>query len=841
MAWLLVSGGLTYVGAAAVTTSDRTTPASFAGFATGSSLHADAIQAALVGPRIADVDEAFAGATVNTAGLPGTMANEFGESIQPDDVTGKQAAARGSGLEVGLATDLPAGVNDPNTHQVLLAGQADATARPDTPTVTKQIGPVNLDPIAFASLLTGQAQAQFGDLLGRCPSLPLVNPFSRGRGDAADVQLINAGTGSPAGFSVPVVSTDTPGQTVTFSEAKTFPIDNGDGTFGLVSEVRQRLVPVKVANQLLITVLGEVVLRATVTGKPGGSKIEYSPPTGGTNLVLIQQLGVGNIPIPGAPILQLTLQQLLGAGGLVLPANPLVNLAVGEAPRARFGVSGTPVTDSAHGSDTKAEAAVDVLRLQVLPGVAHLTDIRLGHMEVSAQVPAGGFSFNDCGVLKVTKNTIGAVSGPFVFHVSCPGLSPSDALLPTESDFTLAAGATKSISLPTGTQCTVTEPGKGTATTTVVSETGSPAATGADTTNGVVTIPAGMIAVIVGFTNQSNGQLQVIKSSQAGLVGPYAFSAACTPAAPAVPATFTLLPNDSKTFGPITGGTTCTVTETDKGDSSVTRVVDSTAPNNDGSVLIAGAGTQTVSFSNAGPPLVISKTATGASAGKGPFTFHLDCKDPAGVTVALSAADSDFTLAGGQSKQLKTDMPDGSTCVVTETNNGGATTTIATDTVGASNDRTVTVTHGQTQAVNFTNNFDPPIKLVITKTVVGTGTGPFTFHLQCFPSVAGGTPLVLPAGDADFTLSAGQSKSIANLPNNALCVVTETDARGAARTFQESSGTPNDGAVIIPVSGAAQVGVTNTFPTPIVEPTVNASVIPALPVAPVVVAPRTVG
>src|SRR5690348_717627 len=100
MAWLLVSSGLAYVGAAAVTGADRTTPASFNGFATGTVLHADAIQAGAAGPRIADVDEAFGGATVNTAGLPATATNEFGESIQPDTVTGKQAAARGSGLDV---------------------------------------------------------------------------------------------------------------------------------------------------------------------------------------------------------------------------------------------------------------------------------------------------------------------------------------------------------------------------------------------------------------------------------------------------------------------------------------------------------------------------------------------------------------------------------------------------------------------------------------------------------------------------------------------------------------------------------------------------------------------
>jgi hypothetical protein len=58
--------------------------------------------------------------------------------------------------------------------------------------------------------------------------------------------------------------------------------------------------------------------------------------------------------------------------------------------------------------------------------------------------------------------------------------------------------------------------------------------------------------------------------------------------------------------------------------------------------------------------------------------------------------------------------------------------------------------------------------------------------------------------------------------------VTETDSRGATRTFSESSGTPNDGVVVIPTAGAAQVGVTNTFVAPAA-------------VSPAVIQPRTVG
>jgi hypothetical protein len=297
-----------------------------------------------------------------------------------------------------------------------------------------------------------------------------------------------------------------------------------------------------------------------------------------------------------------------------------------------------------------------------------------------------------------------------------------------------------------------------------------------------------------------------------------------------VPATFKLDPNGSITFSNIPGGSTCTVKETDPGKAVVTRITDSTAPNNDGIVTIAGGDTQTVTFSNAGPPVVISKVVSGESNGKGPFKFHVDCSDANGA-IALSSADADFTLAGGADHTINQDLPDGATCVVTEVDNGKATSTVPTDTSGASNDRTVVVKHGETQTVAFTNNFAAQIKLVVTKTVVGTGSGPFAFHVTC---TSNGAAVTLAAGDADFTLNGGGSKSIAGIPDGSRCTVTETDARGGTRTYSEASGTANDGVVTIPVDGSVTVGVTNTF---------TAAITPRTPsqVEATVVQPRTVG
>jgi hypothetical protein len=809
MAWLLVAGGLTYVGTAAVTTSDKLTPASFSGYATGTALHVTGVQS--LPDRIADVDLAFSAASAKSNGLNAAgavvvnTANEFGVKIQPAliPLTGKTASGRGAGLELGLGVSPPV---DPATRQLILTGIAEAVAPPNSALVTQNTV-IPGDPVIYAALLEGQAQAKFGDLLDRCPTTPLANPFGFGRGFAADVQLVNAGGTTPAGaFAAPLVATDTNTVSVTETRSRVFPIFNGDGTFGLKAVIESEAVPIRLnlppddieANDVVIDV-GKASLTLTATGKPNGAKVEYSaPPTpnvivGGTPVVVLPPIV---IPIPG--LLQVIIAQ--------------------DPPRAIGGdntSSPTPATNTTPNDGTTASAAVDGVRIGIpsalpLPVDPILVDLAVQHFEGSLKVPPGGFSFNDCGQLKVTKSVVGAATGPFKFHVDCPGV----VLTPTEADFELADGASKIISVPSTKQCTVTETDAGTATAT----TGVPA---------TVTIPRNMGVVEVNVTNLSEGILKVSKTAQSGLKGPFTFAAACVgPTGAAipttvVPASFTLNPNESRQFDHIPGGTTCTVTETDKGDSSVTRITDSTAPNDDGKVTIAGGDTQTVTFSNAGPPLVISKTATGESAGKGPFKFHLECKDPAGTAIALDAADADFTLNAGQDHPIKKDMADGSTCVVTEVDSGGATSVVPTDTSGASDDRTVTLKHGETQNVTFTNNFAPQIKLVVSKTVVGNGTGPFKFHLAC-------TGVTLPAADADFSLNGGESRSFKSIPDGSTCTLTETDSRGATRTFAESSGTPNDGVVVIPTNGAAQVGVTNTFVTPAT-------------VQPRVIQPRTVG
>jgi hypothetical protein len=90
----------------------------------------------------------------------------------------------------------------------------------------------------------------------------------------------------------------------------------------------------------------------------------------------------------------LAFQDIFGEEGLVLPIDPLVNIAIGEDPRAIAAPGSVPDPDSKPSiaaNGTKVSAAVDVLRIKLLSQPdPEAADIRVGHMEASAEVPVGG-------------------------------------------------------------------------------------------------------------------------------------------------------------------------------------------------------------------------------------------------------------------------------------------------------------------------------------------------------------------------------------------------------------------------------------------------------------------
>ncbi len=420
--------------------------------ATGTVLHAGALQSG--DTRLVDAEVAFSGAAYDSNGIH-AAANEMDRKFT--STVDAKAFGRGSALEAGLAVT----PNDDN--QIIAAGKAESTAGE----VTKEIGPVDLGPLAWANLLRGRASA--AHISGDCV---VGSDLSSGSAYAADAQLLDMGaapasaSSKPASSSsIPTVSspTSTLQQTVdavtkpvtgllgslTGSSAPTTstvsapklplpsvtktapkatanaaaeheglarPLAGVDATgparavsqsrsrtlmvvqkaksgallghdFGVMSEVRETIAPVTLLkgtpSEFTIEFLGEWVLQAVSTGMPGGSYIHYGPGevSPSTPVVrILRSTGVTNI---------LKLQDLLGAKGLVVNIPGIAEVAIGEDPRAIGGDADTQPQVASDG--TSASAAVDVVRVRLLPGLpAKLADIRVGHMEVRTAVPNGG-------------------------------------------------------------------------------------------------------------------------------------------------------------------------------------------------------------------------------------------------------------------------------------------------------------------------------------------------------------------------------------------------------------------------------------------------------------------
>jgi hypothetical protein len=375
--------------------------ADFSGYATGQVLHADALHA--TGVNVANVEEAWTGAAVDSQGLTSAVKNEAGLdrtviAAQPT----KKTAGRGSGLELGL------GVDD-DTANDLQIQIAEAAAPPNASAMDELLG-LPASPLAYASVLRGAAEANWNN----SSTCVLGKDLSNGLGYAADVQLVETGTTDPEGdgsLDAPLISVDsehtTPAERVAQSFSHTF-LDvqqKADGTpaglrFGLSSEVRMNIAPVTLMDgALTLNFLGEWVLRATAGGIPGTSHIHYGPGDVSPQTPILQIIQDGEITDV------ISFQDILGDGGLPIIIPGVLELVIGEDPRAIGGDDTTEPSVAANG--TSASAALDVVRVKVLDGEA--LDLRFGHMEVATQVPVGGI---DCGIpVSKTSNLNGVTVG----------------------------------------------------------------------------------------------------------------------------------------------------------------------------------------------------------------------------------------------------------------------------------------------------------------------------------------------------------------------------------------------------------------------------------------------
>lgn len=452
-------------------------------FATGTVVHADLLESS--GTKLVDAEVGFSGAVFDSGGLVDPILNELDRELAPR-LPDKLGFARGAGLEVGLGvsptTDNQAilagkavATSRPNSAPVtkgagpidldplvwadLLRGQAATSASADDCALGTDaahglayIADVQLLDTASASQESStpapQNSAPSNAVEGTVeqvtePVTGLLGSVAKGTQRAPVQQQAtqrpassNEAQAAPmpnvAGLEQPLIALDAdgPARAVSQSRSRTVFIAqrNRDGArlgnaFGIMSEVRQTIAPVTLfdgtPNELTVELLGEWVLQVVAGGLPGTGYVHYGPGEASPETPVVRLLdssGVTKI---------LNLQDLVTDDGLVIDIPGVAEIAIGEAPRAIGGAAGSqPVVSS---SGTTTAAAVDVVRVRALPGApVQLTDLRVGHMEARAQVPAGGVT---CSIPVSKRPSVEQASVGDAFDVVFSVTNPYDCTL----------------------------------------------------------------------------------------------------------------------------------------------------------------------------------------------------------------------------------------------------------------------------------------------------------------------------------------------------------------------------------------------------------------------------
>ena len=472
--------------------------AAFSGHASGVNVYADALTVgaapeddptAPAGPAIAQAGISFSGAATNSQTFTSRVTNEMNEVVVPAngdpaevgvDSAGKEGYGKGTGLDLGVAQDLPSD----GDGQLALGGVAHAASAPpersdadadppgtppngaETGLVLEELATVPVSALAYVEAIQGRAAAVWND-----KTCILGQPIAYGEGKAARAQLVDSGeTNEETGeHQAPVVETSedffgTENRSASHNWSFTYLKHVGGGVYGLVSETHMTFAPISILPQtpveapspIVIEILGEWVMRATATGTPGGATVDYDvvgpfDPEDGDDPddpTVIRIWLSGEVDTP--PQIAIKRSELFTAEGIQIgippesdpPAGPAIAaLTIGEDERALQPAAGTqpnaaaPPTLAADG--TLAAGAADVIRLALLDldlGLEgeQLAELRIGHTEARAQVPPGGikcqFPVRKDGPTTVTSGE------RFTWTISIP--SDSEALRGLNCDLT---------------------------------------------------------------------------------------------------------------------------------------------------------------------------------------------------------------------------------------------------------------------------------------------------------------------------------------------------------------------------------------------------------------------
>lgn len=344
--------------------------AAYGGLADGAVVHAQALNNGTT--TLADVDEAYAGAAVNSGGFGTNINSQINTLVQAADAS-KKSGARGAGVELGLGANNPVA-----TANALITQKAVATAPPNSGLIDNKTN-IAIDPVLNVTLAEGKAQANWDTDPSGANGCVLGTDLSNGFGHLTNATAV----GSPSPNSL----VNAPGELSTTSHLRLVPQTDpsgnpvGTGAVGLMSEDIQTYAPIGIGGIVTITVVGPIHLRAVATGVQGQAYMQYGPPDGtpGTTPILtIQTVG-------GIPVTTITAQQLVGQNGLNLDLG-IAQVTVATQPHALGGATTSAPVAANDGSSVSGE--VDLVKVAV-PTLG-LADIRVGHMEAAATVPPGG-------------------------------------------------------------------------------------------------------------------------------------------------------------------------------------------------------------------------------------------------------------------------------------------------------------------------------------------------------------------------------------------------------------------------------------------------------------------
>ncbi|TQM24495.1 hypothetical protein FB391_3011 [Microbacterium kyungheense] len=387
------------------------------------------------------------------------------------------------------------------------------------------------------------------------------------------------------------------------------------------------------------------------------------------------------------------------------------------------------------------------------------------------------YTVGSVSVVKTIVDPGGWATAPFTVEMTCTleGATPDPVFQDTHT-LTPPDDLTWTVDdLPTGASCTVTEPDTG----------------GANDSTPSVTVTVGddpEVPVEADITNTFTvGALEVQKEldgTPANALDPattdtYTVSLACTREVNGetvdvtIPggATRTITGAGTALYQGLPTGAECTVTETDQGFATGTPVITPTpvtVGEGDTPVVV----TVTNVFENG--LISVEKTVDAPEGFPVPesFTATVSCTWQ-GADVPL-ADGGVVTIVPGEDPVVIPDVPVGSICTVAEDDAGQTGTTVSPE--------SITVTDAdQTFGFEVENTYEWA-SLQVGKLVESESPNvptQFEFHVVC--TYQGATVV-----DETFTLDAGETETITEIPARSECTVTETDDREADSTITEA-------------------------------------------------------